>query len=360
MNTISGYMWNSCNALHSPYVTTADGKQDKGALLSNKRTQDIRRMLSDMRQDSQNAFLQKTDTGSILCSSQSYGDTLRMQREQAKDTSLKLKKLKYQFKNISSRILRSKTSATARQVAGQAKREVLRLKREKQNGSYDSEEIDAAITHAKAMERVARKKVRHLEQEEMAKVSGDLCGTGMIEEEESREVPDEKSEEATEDALCKAPDQNQVLQDTLYEFSDEAFSTKYAHSTMAFEKVDEMLSDVEELSAEMLEQLSEGMKEMLEEMGLGDLSDAFLGVKGDMDPEDLKSMKIKHRNKEMKDIVKADAEYLKAVFDHLEKTKDGGITSAGIAGAALTGALPASSPIGICGSVTEPVINITL
>ncbi len=33
-------------------------------------------------------------------------------------------------------------------------------------------------------------------------------------------------------------------------------------------------------------------------------------------------MKIKHRNKEMKDIVKADAEYLKAVFNHLEKMKD--------------------------------------
>ena len=32
-------------------------------------------------------------------------------------------------------------------------------------------------------------------------------------------------------------------------------------------------------------------------------------------------MKIKHRNKEMKDIVKADAEYLKAVFDRLEKMK---------------------------------------
>lgn len=41
-----------------------------------------------------------------------------------------------------------------------------------------------------------------------------------------------------------------------------------------------------------------------------------------MDPADLKMMKIKHRNKEMKDIVKADAEYLKAVFNHLEKMKD--------------------------------------
>lgn len=337
MNTISGYMWNSCNALHNPYVTTADGKQDKGTLLSNKRTQDIRRMLSDMRQDSQNAFLQKTDTGSILCSSQSYGDTLRMQREQAKDTSLKLKKLKYQFKNISSKILRSKTSATARQVAGQAKREVLRLKREKQNGSCDNEEIDAAIAHAKAMERVARKKVRHLEEEEMAKASGSLGATAMMEKDERQEVSDE---------ACKGTE-GPISKDLYHEEEQE-----YTQSEMPEGLSQDMM--------ETLEELSEGMQEMLEEMGLDELSDAFLGVKGDMDPEDLKSMKIKHRNKEMKDIVKADAEYLKAVFDHLEKTKDGGITSAGIAGAAPTGALPASSPIGICGSVTEPVINITL
>ncbi len=36
-------------------------------------------------------------------------------------------------------------------------------------------------------------------------------------------------------------------------------------------------------------------------------------------------MKIRHRNKEMKDIVKADAEYLKAVFDRLEKMKSSGV-----------------------------------
>ena len=38
-----------------------------------------------------------------------------------------------------------------------------------------------------------------------------------------------------------------------------------------------------------------------------------------MDPADLKEMKIKHRNREMKEIVKADNEYLKAYFKYLEK-----------------------------------------
>lgn len=59
-------------------------------------------------------------------------------------------------------------------VVGQAEREVLRLKREKMKENVDETEIDAAINHAKAMERVARRKVKHLLQEELAKASGTI------------------------------------------------------------------------------------------------------------------------------------------------------------------------------------------
>ena len=60
---------------------------------------------------------------SIVTSSLSYSESLRNQRQQTKNTTLALKKLKYQFKNISSKILRSKTSQAAKQAAGQARRE---------------------------------------------------------------------------------------------------------------------------------------------------------------------------------------------------------------------------------------------
>ena len=40
---------------------------------------------------------------------------------------------------------------------------------------------------------------------------------------------------------------------------------------------------------------------------LDELSDSVLSVEKDMDPVDLKMMKIKHRNKEMKDISRTDA-----------------------------------------------------
>ena len=71
------------------------------------------------------------------------------------------------------------------------------------------------------------------------------------------------------------------------------------------------------------------MRDIMEEMGIDELSDAMLSVKKDIDPADLKMMKIKHRNKEMKEIVKADAEYLKAVFDRLEKMKDNPVIPSG-------------------------------
>ena len=130
---------------------------------------DIRRMLA---RDDRNGQMQAANSwsqDSIVTSSLSYSESLRNQRQQTKNTTLALKKLKYQFKNISSKILRSKTSQAAKQAAGQARREVLRLKRQKQNSDSDSEEIEAAIAHAQAMERVAKKKARHLEEEEMAK-----------------------------------------------------------------------------------------------------------------------------------------------------------------------------------------------
>ena len=138
-------------------------KQNSNALFSKKDMRDIRRSV-------QTSWSELAgDPSGKTGNTQSYGESIRAQRQKAKDTSLSLKKLKYQFKSLSTKILRSKTSLAARQAAGQARREILRLKSQKQSGKYDNEELEAAIEHAKAMERVAKKKARHLEEEEMAK-----------------------------------------------------------------------------------------------------------------------------------------------------------------------------------------------
>lgn len=212
----------------------------------------------------------------ILFDSQKYAESIRAQRQQSSATSLKLKKLKYQFKDISAKILRSKTSASARMVAGQAKRELLRLKREKQNNNDGGAELDAAINHAKAMERVAKKKVKHLEQEEMLQAS-----SGVFIEEE----------------ICKPEEE------ILYEYEEE-------------------MTESTELE-DCLYELEEKMHDLLEDMGLEELEDSLLMTKSEMEPEDIKALKSKHRNREMRDIVRADTEYLKAIFEGYEKAKSG-------------------------------------
>ena len=56
------------------------------------------------------------------------------------------------------------------------------------------------------------------------------------------------------------------------------------------------------------------MSETMEDLG-GDLLEPLSGFDTDMSPEDLKALKQKHRAKEMQEIAKADAKYLKAIFE---------------------------------------------
>ena len=310
---------------------------------------DIRRMLA---RDSRSTQTQSNSVGqnSIVTSTLSYSESLRNQRQQTKSTSLALKKLKYQFKNISSRILRSKTSQAAKQAAGQARREVMRLKRQKQSGNYDSEEIDAAITHAKAMERIAKKKAKHLEEEELAKAAGGIQGEQVCMEEEVKDPEDEEKDNADEEKLAEdlpeaeeyhGPEPEEVLLQTA-----------------------DLMANMSDLTSDMMQEMSNSMRDMLNEMGLDELTDSVLSVERDMDPADLKMMKIKHRNKEMKELAKADAEYLKAVFNRLEKMKESVVISSGSSAAMPSGSAETSFSADVTGigipSAPAPVIDISL
>ena len=338
---------------------------------------DIRRMLSRNSQSTQTQAANSWGQDSIVTSTLSYSESLRNQRQQTKNTTLALKKLKYQFKNISSKILRSKTSQAAKQAVGQARREIMRLKRQKQNSDSDSdsEEIDAAIAHAQAMERVAKKKAKHLEEEEMMKAAGGICQGDRISEEETKDAQDAESENvrnAEEMSAESSADEmsrdlsayeyagNEVHAGDSYDISDyidlgiDAF----------YAQTGDFMSEMSDFTSEMMQETSDSLRDLMEEMGLDGLSDNTVSVNREMDSADLKMMKIKHRNKEMKDIVKADAEYLKAVFDRLEKMKDnpvipsgGGVSlSAGYSGTSFS-----ADADGIGAQVAPaPVIDISL
>ncbi len=341
-------------------------QQSSNVLFSkqNSNMRDIRRSLSTSWEESSGAPSQISSSNLMFSSTQSYGESLRAQRQQAKNTSLSLKKLKYQFKNLSTKILRSKTSLAAKQVAGQARREVLRLKSKKQSGDYDSEEIQAAIDHAKAMERVARKKARHLEEEEMAKCTDGLCAGSRIDEEEKFPGEDTKTAGENQKELDNAEESMDPVQNE-YALTDPdlAMLQMYANCGTVLDSLNEVLSSLNEFSDEILDQFSESMKDLFSEMGMDELSDSMMSVQKDMDPADLKMMKIRHRNKEMKDIVKADAEYLKEVFDRLEKMKSSGVIPMNNGslsfGASDTMSAAEAAGVSAPAAASMPVFNVT-
>ncbi len=259
---------------------------------------------------------------SVVEQSLSYANKLSETRNKAEDELLQKKKLQYSFKKISSQIVRSKTAVSARKAVLSAKREVIRLKRLRGNEDYDEEELQLAIDHAKAMERVAKKKVHHLEQEEMIERHGKGISSCLEEVEEDNE---ENEEEAlTEEEL--AEEEQQELEDAQYAASDYESDMSME---MLLENMEELQSDITEtvslddmaeLSEEMINEIADAMAEMLEEMDLTDLAETMYAPNPNMSEDDLKMLKIKHRTKEMKEIAKADKEYLKGLIEH-EKNK---------------------------------------
>lgn len=261
---------------------------------------------------------QGTSKNSVLNGLSDYSESLRSQRGKSKDTNRALKTLKYQYKNISSKILRSKTSANANQVASQARREVLRLKRQKLNPDADPEELEAAIVHAKSMERVARKKAKHLLEEEMAKAS----------------MMNSDKEESLSESSASESSVNENLYSDEYAREDYPGEDSLQLSKeydAEYEMEDQAILDMMEL----MDDFDESMQDLMEDMGLDELTDSLELFKKDLSEEELKEVKIKHRNKEMKEIVKADADYLKVVFDKLQ-------TQAAAGTVATSGGVPTS------------------
>lgn len=299
-----------------------------------------RRMLSGDKEDEQGAAASR----SIVEQSFSYADSLRNARAQKKNTAQKLKKLRYSYKSISSQLLRSKTSADAAKVARKARRELVRLKGKRlhENGKYDSYELEAAITHAQAMLRVARKKVKNLQEEELMKVKGGPCA-GELEErkEEENELTDEErayleqqfsggenrasgaagsvtgSFISQEDVLQAKQEQMQAYEEAMRQ-TDIQEEMRMIELQRAEKRSDSMADAMSELTDEM----SDSLQKLLEELGLSELAESTSRMEVEMDPADYKMMKLKHRLEEMKAIAEADAKYLKAMFNKFERAKE--------------------------------------
>lgn len=209
--------------------------------------------------------------------------TVRTSRSSKPKSSTKKKKaLQYSFKQISTQIMQSKTSAGARRVITKARGKVAELLRKQSAGEFDDRELRAAIIHAKKMERIAKKRMKHLQQEEEAKQHSDQSN--------------------------KIYDPELGMEDVLY--SDELEEEKV--------KDEELLKIMQELQTLM----DESMNDLMDEIQFNDLVDEVMGIaEEEMEPEDLERLKKKHRSDEMREIIEADMKYLKALFDKLEKEK---------------------------------------
>lgn len=79
----------------------------------------------------------------------------------------KKKKLNYNYREISQRIVRAAKSAAAATVLASARTKLSSLRRSEGTGMYDERELRNAIIHARRMVQCASKKVKNLKEEEM-------------------------------------------------------------------------------------------------------------------------------------------------------------------------------------------------
>ena len=195
----------------------------------------------------------------------------------------KRKKLQYNFKRLSNQIMRTKTSINAKQLTTKAKFQIADLRMKLISGDYDYVEIHNALTHAEKIARVAKKRLKNLQEEENIEKTG---RQGLTD-------PEEMKTEKEED--------------------DEIIDT----SSMSKEELEQLAKELQEEMEKIEKELEEAIKSQ------DDLMEEFVqGSNRQMEPHDLEMLKKKHSADEMRDIMKADMEYLRALFDKLSKEKE--------------------------------------
>lgn len=227
-------------------------------------------------------------------------------KPQKKEQKKKPKKVEYNFKQISNKIMKAKTSGSAGRVLTQARGKVAVLRQKLVSGQYDMNEMNSAILHAEAMVRAARKRMKNLRAEENA--------------ERGLKTPLEEVQEREGELDLTA-------------VSDLYDQTREELNRLQQEMREELARQMQRMMEEAMEELQYETSRMMEEaLDLEELSGELAGAMDELKPEDLEELKKKHRSEELRDIMEADMKYLKALFDRLAKEKQdgpGGLSSGG-------------------------------
>lgn len=250
--------------------------------------------------------------------------TISISRSKKTDKA-KTKKLNYNFKEVSSVLVKSKTSGSARRAVAMAQRKVIFLRKKLKKGEYNDQELKGAIAHAEAIERAAKKHLKNLQKEERAK-------RRMQSEEFEDEVFSEDTEKSYGEIMQEAmrdggadgsltDGMRNMVQDAMAHGMPDSFEEQIAFGQEQLERLTELVAQgvqetMEELLSDTVEEVlvsGKGTFEMVEE------SLEVIPIKPE--PEEFAAKKKKHRSDVMRDIVEADMKYLKAFFERLQKEK---------------------------------------
>lgn len=210
--------------------------------------------------------------------------TVKSSTSVKKSSSKKKKRLQYNFKQLSKQILQTKTPVNARQVVTRARAQVVSLRRKLNSDDYDYSEVRHALIHAEKIARIAKKRMKHLQEEENIAKKGGICEGDQVDESEDF------------DELLEGEDAEEISE----------------------EKMQEIMEYLEEQLRELEEAIADGT-------GLDELAEEMMPLQNqEMDPADLELLKKKHRSEEIREIMEADMKYLKALFDKLEREKQEG------------------------------------
>ncbi len=203
---------------------------------------------------------------------------VRVHKSVKNSSAGKLKKrLPYNFKQLSNQIMQVKTSNAARPLVTKIQSKLSWLYRKLKSGEYGDSEIAAAIIHAAAMEKIAKRKVRHLEEEEAA---------------ENGSSP------------ANAPGEDEEI--------------------FGKDELEESLKESEEISGKIMKRMMEEIEELEEELSgdmMSELQDMVSCAGHEMSEEEIKELRRNHRTEEERQLTRADLKYLKAMFDRLEQEK---------------------------------------
>lgn len=248
----------------------------------------------------------------------------KYQEKKKDDDKYKIKKhLQYSYQRVSNLVTMAKNSVSASKAVISATRSLADLKNKLKTAECSEDEKAAALAHATQMLRIAKKKKRNLEMEEMVKASLKEDGVGgpgteFIKEDKEERRPFDISQ-LHEDGQGN-PD-GALLPEESLEMDPEMLADSTALENVESGIVDDLsmgLSDEMELEIEAMSEFTEEMNEEMNEILEDEMLDLMEVVNPHMDKEHFEELKLKHRLDEQKMLVKADTEYLKAYLKSIQ------------------------------------------